>query len=131
MANTLATENEVYEAIFVRDGKITEGSHCNIFFVKDKIVYTHPADSNILDGITRQIVMQLCKNLKIELREVAILEKDLITIDEAFLTGTTTQITPINKIDDNSIGSNGSIGPITKKLQDAFTELKKTYKRRA
>lgn len=127
MANDQAAEQGMYESIFIRDGRITEASHCNVFFVKNEVVYTHPADTYILDGITRQIVLQLCENLKLEFREEPILEKDLATMDEAFLSGTTTQIASIGKIDGHLYSLDGSIGPITKKLQEAFLALKKKY----
>jgi D-alanine transaminase len=128
MANDQAEEQGMYESIFIRDGRVTEASHCNVFFVKNSIVYTHPADTYILDGITRQIVIQLCKDLKIAFREEPILEENLTTMDEAFLSGTTTQIASIGRIDDHLFNPNGSIGPITRKLQQAFLELKRTYK---
>lgn len=128
MANDQAAEQGMYESIFIRDGRVTEASHCNVFFVKNEVVYTHPADTHILDGITRQIVLQLCEDLKIEFREEPILEEDLATMDEAFLSGTTTQIASISRIDDHFYNPDNSIGPITKKLQQAFLELKEKHK---
>lgn len=128
MANDLAAEQGIYEAIFIRNGRVTEASHCNVFFVKNEVVYTHPADTYILDGITRQIVIQLCKNLKIEFREEPILEENLTSMDEAFLSGTTTQIASISRIDNHFYNPDNSIGPITKKLQQAFLELKEKHK---
>lgn len=124
MANNQAAEREVYESIFVREGSITEASHCNVFFVKDKVVYTHPANTHILNGITRQIVIQLCKDNQIEIKEEPILEENLTDMDEAFLTGTTTQIASIGRIDNYFYTADGNIGPITKKLQQAFLDLK-------
>lgn len=128
MANDKAAEQESYEAIFIRNGRITEASHCNVFFVKNDIVYTHPADTNILDGITRQIVLQLCEKMGIEVREEAVLIENLTKMDEAFLTGTTTQVASIGRIDEHSFTSDGSIGPITRQLQQAFLDVKGTYK---
>lgn len=128
MANNQATEQGMYESVFIRDGRVTEASHCNVFFVKDDVVYTHPADTYILDGITRQVVIQLCKDLKIEFKEEAILEENLTTMDEAFLSGTTTQIASIGKIDDHFYSLDGSVGQITQKLQQAFLELKERHK---
>ncbi len=128
MANDHAAAQGMYESIFIRNGRVTEASHCNVFFVKNNIVYTHPADTYILDGITRQIVILLCKKLQIEVREEAILEEHLTTMDEAFLSGTTTQIASISKIDHHAYSEDGSIGPIVKRLQQAFLELKEKHK---
>lgn len=128
MANDLAIKKETNEAVFVRNDSITEGSHSNIFFVKDEAIYTHPANKNILNGITRQIVIQLCNNLNIKVIEKAILEKDITTMDEAFLTGTTTQIASIQLINKHQFYDKDNVGPITQKLQEAFLEAKKNYK---
>ena len=127
MANDQAATQGKYESIFIRDGRVTEASHCNVFFVKNSIVYTHPANKNILDGITRQIVIELCKKLQIELIEEAIFEDKLSEMDEAFLSGTTTQIASISKIDEHNYHKDGNAGPITKKIQMAFLNLKEWY----
>ena len=124
MANDDAINQNVYEAIFIRDGKVTEASHCNIFFVKDAIVYTHPADEFILDGITRQLVIKLCNDLGIEIKEIAVKVDQLSNMDESFLTGTTTQVASVRKIDDHYFYQNKETGPITKKIQKAFLDLK-------
>ena len=123
MANQFAMEQDCYETLFERGGVITEASHCNVFFVKEGEVYTHPADQNILDGITRQVVMELCEKhqFKIHLRGIA--PGDVFDMDEAFLTGTSTQITPINIIDGRELHPYKQ-GPVTQKLQQAFLGLK-------
>lgn len=125
MANDHAAKNDAYEALFIRDGRITEASHCNVFFVKDGVVYTHPADKFILDGITRQITLKLCKKIGIEVREEAILYSLVTTMDEAFLTGTTTQVASIKRLDDHAFYDGDDHPPVTAKLQKAFAELKK------
>lgn len=125
MVNDYANKQGKYEAIFIRDRRVTEASHCNIFFVKDTIVYTHPSDEFILNGITRQLVIKLCNDLGIELKEMAIRQEQLKHMDEAFLTGTTTQVASIRQIDEHFLYQNKETGPITKKLQNAFLELKK------
>lgn len=128
LPNIMANENAVshghYETLFIRNGKITEASHCNVFFVKDQVVYTHPANQEILNGITRQIVIKLCKDLKLSLKEEAISEEDIPHMDEAFLTGTSTQIASIKKIDDHYFYTGDMPGTITSKLQKAFLNLK-------
>jgi D-alanine transaminase len=77
-----------------------------------------------LNGITRQQVIALCNDLGIELKEMAITQEQLFSMDEAFLTGTTTQVASIRQIDEHFIYQNKETGPITKKLQKAFLELK-------
>ena len=125
MANQYAMEQGGYETIFLRNGVVTEASHCNVFFVKDGVVYTHPADEFILDGITRQVVLKLCEKLGIEVRLEGIPESEIHNMDEAFLTGTSTQITPIQKIDRITLYKDG-IGPVTRRLQEAFLKEKMT-----
>ncbi|MEW2921784.1 aminotransferase class IV [Muricauda sp. ANG21] len=125
MANERAMEENAEEAVLVRDGFITEGSHTNIFFVKSGKVYTHPANQLILDGITRKIVLKLCEDLDIPVMEKAIGVDQIDGMDEAFLTGTTTQIASIAQLGDHTYHAPDTIGPVTKKLQEAFAELKK------
>ncbi|MBT8258760.1 MAG: aminotransferase class IV [Bacteroidia bacterium] len=124
LANTCAAEQGAYEAVFIRDGKVTEASHCNIFFVKDNVVFTHPANTFILDGITRKAVINLCNELNLEVCEEAINADDIPNMDEAFLTGTTTQVASVRQIDDYFYYEDDNLGPITKKLQESFLELK-------
>lgn len=125
MAYDKAVKNGAFESVFIRNGKVTEASHSNIFFVKNNIVYTHPANAHILNGITRIIVLELCKNLGIELKEEAIMEKEMYHMDEAFLTGTRTQIASIKQINEHYYYRNNQMGSITKQLQEAFLDVKK------
>ena len=123
MANQFAMANECYETVFERNGVITEASHSNVFFVKDGVIHTHPADHFILDGITRQVVLELCDSLKIPVHLEGIPSSDIRLMDEAFLTGTSTQITPIQYVDGRDVFGQEA-GPITRKLQEAFLGLK-------
>ncbi|MGB5553516.1 MAG: aminotransferase class IV [Flavobacteriaceae bacterium] len=127
MANEYAAENGCFETLFVRDGIITEASHCNVFFVKDKVVYTHPANAFILDGITRQIVLQLCGQLKLKVVLEGVPKVSIPQMDEAFLTGTSTQIVSIKNIDDHHFYEGKKVGNITELLQKAFLEQKKLH----
>ncbi|WP_405414726.1 aminotransferase class IV [Maribacter sp. Asnod1-A12] len=124
MLNEEAMQNECYETILHRNGVFTEASHSNLFFVKNGEVYTHPADEHILNGITRIIVIELCRLLDIKVIEKAIKLTEIKNIDEAFLTGTSTQIAAIQKIDDYQLYKGNKKGPITKRLQEAFLKLK-------
>ena len=124
MANEFAMQQNCFETLFVRDGVITEASHCNVFFVKGNTVYTHPADQFILNGITRQIVIDLCNKLEIKVVEEGVLFSEISEIDEAFLTGTSTQIASIRKMNNHFFYQEDAIGKITEKLQQAYLELK-------
>lgn len=125
MLNEEAMQHECYETVLFRNGIITEASHCNVFFVKDRIVYTHPANAFILDGITRQVVLEICQKMGITVREEGIPKSKIFEMDEAFLTGTSTQIASIQKIDNHSFYGSQQTGRITKRLQEAFLQLKK------
>jgi D-alanine transaminase len=125
LANEHAMNNNVYETLFVRDGIITEASHCNVFFVKENVVYTHLANKHILNGITRQVVLELCEKLGIEYFEKGIAYNDVTNMDEAFITGTSTQIAAVKQLDDHMYFEGDSIGAITRKLQLGYLELKK------
>jgi len=124
MANEHAQSNHCFETLLIRNGLITEASHCNVFFVKDKVVYTHPRGPYILDGITRQVVLELCKQLDIPVRLEGIRASDISSMDEAFLTGTSTQVLAIQKVDDHRFFDT-TPGPVTQRIQEAFLELKR------
>jgi D-alanine transaminase len=122
IANQKAFLNNKYEAIFFRDNFITEGSHTNFFAVKNGKIFTAPLANYILEGVTRSIVINICKKNKIDLREEYIRVKELKKFDEFFITGTTTEITPVVQIDDWIIDK-GVPGKITRQIQELFTEL--------
>ena len=103
------------------DGFISEGSGENIFIVKDGIINT-PTTKHCLNGITRQSVIQIARDLNYEVVEKNIQYDELVFADEAFFTGTAVEITPIREIDEKIIGS-GERGAISKKLQEAFTQI--------
>ena len=103
------------------NGFISEGSGENIFIVKDLKLMT-PTKDHCLNGITRQSVIQIAKDLNYDVIEKNLTFDDLISADEAFFTGTAVEITPISKVDDVKIGNDGS-GEITKVLQNKFDEV--------
>ena len=103
------------------DGFISEGSGENIFIVKDGVINT-PTTKHCLNGITRQSVIQIARDLNYEVVEKNIQYDELIIADEAFFTGTAVEITPIRKVDEKIIGS-GERGQISNKLQEAFTQI--------
>jgi branched-chain amino acid aminotransferase len=99
-------------------GFVSEGSGENIFVVKDGVVETPPLTSAILPGITRGVVMTLCADLGIPVREAPMLREGLYIADEIFFTGTAAEITPIRSVDRVRVGSGR--GPITMRIQEEF-----------
>ena len=122
MALHEALDNGADEAIMLdKNGYISEGSGENIFIVKDSNMYT-PTTDHCLNGITRQSVIQIAKDLNLQVKEKNLDYVELLNADEAFFTGTAVEITPISKLDNNLI-NNGSRGEITKQLQEKFQEI--------
>jgi len=119
LAKTKAAKAGAGEALFVRDGRVTEGGATNCFAVFDDELYTHPADRYILEGITRNVVIDLAKTLGIPVHEQAFSSADLPAADEVFITGTGTLLASITAVDGKPI-SDGEAGPITQQLWDAF-----------
>lgn len=97
--NTFITNNKCYEALLVNNNDtITEGSKSNIFFVKDNCIYTPPS-KNVLPGITRQKVIEICKNNALNVYEQQINKSEIFNFDAAFITGTSPKVLPAYKID--------------------------------
>ncbi|MGB9668523.1 MAG: branched-chain amino acid transaminase [Thermosulfidibacteraceae bacterium] len=103
------------------DGYVTEGSGENIFVVRKGVIKTPPA-TGILEGITRDTVIRLIKDLSLEFKEERITRDEVYIADEIFLTGTAAEITPVREVDRRVIGD-GMPGPITKKLQDLYFKV--------
>jgi branched-chain amino acid aminotransferase len=113
------------EAILLdANGYVSEGSGENLFLVKRGILYTPDLASSILEGITRDTVITLAREMGLEVREGRVTRDQLWLADEAFFTGTAAEITPIREVDDRTIGE-GGVGPIAKKLQDRFFDVVK------
>ncbi len=102
-------------------GNVAEGSGENIFMIKDGVLYT-PTLVASLNGITRNTIITLAKELDYDVVETIIKIEELYEADEVFFTGSAAEVTPIREIDDNVIG-NGSRGPITEKLQTMYFDL--------
>jgi D-alanine transaminase len=122
LASQIAKNKGAFEAIFVRDGTITEGSHTNFCAVLGEKLITHPANHRILAGITRNIVLNLCYELSIPFRETPIRQEELRKASELMLLGTTSEILPVVEVDGRIVGD-GKPGPITAKLQHAYRKL--------
>jgi len=102
-------------------GNVAEGSGENIFMIKQGVLYT-PTLVASLNGITRNTIITLAKELGYDVVETTIKIEELYAADEVFFTGSAAEVTPIREIDDNAIG-NGSRGPITEKLQTMYFDL--------
>jgi D-alanine transaminase len=122
LARQKAFEQNVSEAIWVRNGLIEEGTHTNFFGIKDGIVYTAPLTKFILPGITRRTVIDICKSLAIPVKEKYIRENELKHYDEFFLTSTTLDVTPVLGINSLNIKKKKA-GPVTGKIQRCFLEM--------
>lgn len=110
------------EAILHRDGEVTECSASNVYMVKDGIIYTHPADNLILNGITRRGILKAAKRSDIPVVEEAFTLEDLKHADEVFISSVSLEVTPITAVDGAKIGD-GKRGKVTAKLHDHFVEL--------
>lgn len=122
LAKQLAVEAGCYEAIFIgANERVIEGTSSNIFIVKDDTLFTHPLNHTILSGITRRFLIGLADEAGIAVREEHVTRHELYHADEVILSGTTTEVTPVLRIDDRLIGD-GRPGPVTKKL---FTRFRK------
>ena len=100
-------------------GYISEGSGQNLFLVRDDVIYTPPLSSAVLPGITRNSVVQIAKDLGLDVREAVLPREMLYIADEAFFVGTAAEITPIRTVDKITVGP-GRRGPITEAIQRAF-----------
>ena len=119
LANQEVTIHGYDEALLLdTEGYVSEGAGENVFIVKKGKIYT-PDLASCLDGITRDSVITIAKDLGLEVIEKRITRDEMYCADEAFFTGTAAEITPIRELDDRAIGS-GARGPITEKLQSIF-----------
>jgi len=126
LAKIEANKAGVDEAIMLnQNGTIAEGTGDNLFIVKDGKILTPPPMSAILMGITRGIVLRLAKEEGIEVAERELVFHELITADEAFLTGTAAEVAPLVEVNGKKIGD-GKPGPITSKLVEKFKKIRKT-----
>ncbi len=122
LANQEALTDGYDEALLLdTEGFVSEGSGENVFIVKNGKLYT-PDLASCLDGITRDSVITMARDLGIEVIEKRITRDEMYCCDEAFFTGTAAEVTPIRELDNRQIGP-GHRGPITEKLQKLFFEI--------
>jgi branched-chain amino acid aminotransferase len=122
LANQEVTADGYDEALLLdTDGYVSEGAGENVFIVKAGKIYT-PDLASCLDGITRDSVLTMARDMGIEVIEKRITRDEMYCADEAFFTGTAAEVTPIRELDNRTIGE-GSRGPITEKLQALFFDV--------
>lgn len=125
LPNTLSKQKAVDsgagDAIFVsQDGVVREATSTNVFIIKDNKAVTHPLNNNILPGITRQVILEICREKNIPYEERFFKTDALYSADEVFLTGTLTEVLPIISINEKTI-ADGKPGPLAKAL---FKEIR-------
>jgi len=126
LANVLAKKEAVrkkaYEAILIDNGKITEATASNVWIVKNNKLITHPSNTDILKGVTRETVKKLIKKNKLNLKETSFTKKELYNADEVFITSASSFVTPIIKVDSKLVNK-GKIGRITLQLATLYADL--------
>ena len=123
LAKQEAAQASAVEAIMVRDDFALEGAASNLFVVRDGIVYTHPKDNLILPGITRDFILELLDELKIECRQQPIPKDWLYSSDELWITSSTKEVLAATKID-QTIVADGKPGEIWRKIYDLYQQHK-------
>ncbi len=118
LAKVEALKGGYDEAVLLNtSGSVAEGTGENLFIVKNGALITPPLSSGALEGVTRDSVMTIARDLGYDVREQEMLRTDLYLADEAFLTGTAAEVVPIREVDDRAIGEPGEI---TRKVQETF-----------
>jgi branched-chain amino acid aminotransferase len=123
LANMEALDDGYDEALLLdASGFVSEGAGENIFVIKDGVVYTPDLSAGALNGITRNTIFAICRDLNIRLVEKRITRDEVYIADEAFFTGTAAEVTPIRELDRITLGR-GERGPVTEKIQSAFFDI--------
>jgi D-alanine transaminase len=122
LASQAAKEAGAYDALLVdSDGRVNEGSHTSAFAVRDGQILTSPQGQHILPGVTRGFIIQLAERLRIPLQEEAFRERDLPTFDEIFLTGTSTEVLAVTRVNGWPVGDSKP-GAVTRQLAEAYRQ---------
>lgn len=114
-----AVEEEAGECVLIRDGSVTEATHSSLFAVKNGVLITRPLSNLILPGITRKVVLEICKSNNIAVEERLFSKDELLEMDEVFIAGTGSEITPVVQVDEQIIGDNKP-GAVTQLIQEKF-----------
>lgn len=120
MAYLEAKKKGVYDSVMVnKDGHITEGTTNNIWMIKDGKITTPPISAGILKGITRDKVIEVCKENNFNFTEDVFTPNELMECDECFITSSTKGIVPVTKLNDTNVGE-GTPGKVTKELSQLY-----------
>jgi branched-chain amino acid aminotransferase len=103
-------------------GMVSEAPGENVFIVRDGKIFTPPISSSVLEGITRDTVITVAKDLGYELVERAIPRTELYISDEIFLTGTAAEVTPVISVDGHTI-CDGMEGPVSKRIRETYSKI--------
>jgi D-alanine transaminase len=130
MANAMlrqeAVELGVTETILIREGWVTEGAASNVFIVQNAVVLTPPAGPHLLEGVTRNLVIELLKTEGIPLGEVACSEAMLHQADEVWITSSSLQITPVTELDGQPVGQ-GDPGSLWRVASGVFEQYRQAF----
>jgi len=121
LAKKEALKKNVYEAILVENNKVTEATASNVWIVKNKRIITHPANTDILKGVTRESIKQLILKNNLKFIEKHFTLKQMYEADEVFITSSGNFVTPIIKIDSIKINKS-KIGKITYQLAKLYSD---------
>ncbi|MBO1199609.1 D-amino-acid transaminase [Staphylococcus simiae] len=119
LAKEYAVKYNAVEAIQHRGETVTEGSSSNAYAIKDGVIYTHPVNNFILNGITRRVIKDIADDYQIPFKEEAFTVDFLKNADEIIVSSTSAEVTPVIKLD-GEVVNDGQVGPITRKLQQGF-----------
>lgn len=123
LAKQKATISRAFDAIFVRDGKITESTEASFFIYKDGILWTHPENNFIHKNVVRRLLMErLSKDMDLQIIERPFDKEFALKADEAFLCGPRCEFMPVTKIDRGFVNG-GKVGELVPQLQQAYTEF--------
>jgi len=123
-----AAEQNAFESILIRDGFAIEGSASNLFIVKDDIIRTPPKSRHMLGGITREVILKICREQNIIAREIEISEDDLHDADEVWMTSSTKEIVPVTTLNQHKVGI-GLPGPKWGQLIELYQDYKQSVMR--
>jgi D-alanine transaminase len=119
LARSQAVDAGCYEAIFVRDGTVTDAASCNVFAIFGMTLLTAPCSNYILWGITREVTLEIAREDGIDTQETSFRAEQLREADEIFVTGTSSGIVPIVTLDGAVVGT-GRVGPVTRRLMELY-----------
>ena len=119
LAKEYAVKYNAAEAIQHRGDIVTEGASSNVYAIKDGVIYTHPVNNFILNGITRRVIKWIAEDEQIPFKEETFTVEFLKSADEVIISSTSAEVMPITKIDGENV-QDGQVGTITRQLQQGF-----------